>query len=90
MLTAEDLDQVAQAARFISVDAARMHLRRVIERIDQQCARITKSMDAGRSIDDYTQIVQQINNLTGEALTVAAQLDVFASIARTVDESRRT
>ncbi|MEU7170212.1 hypothetical protein ABZ949_01820 [Micromonospora tulbaghiae] len=78
---------MAQAARFTSIDGVRAHLRRLIERIHQQGDRVINSMDAGTSIDDYTQIVQEINDLTGEALTVAAQLDVLASIARTVKEN---
>ncbi|WP_433460608.1 hypothetical protein [Micromonospora sp. CA-248212] len=86
-LAAEDLDRVAQAARFTGIDGVRARLRRLIERIQQQGDRIAKSMDGGKSIDDYTQIVQEINDLTGEALTVAAQLDVLASIARTAKEA---
>ncbi len=86
-LTTEEIDRVAQAARFTGIDGVRAHLRRLIERINQQGDRVIKSMDGGKSIDDYTQIVQEINDLTGEALTTAAQLDVLASIARTVKEA---
>ncbi|TDC34207.1 hypothetical protein E1211_17825 [Micromonospora sp. 15K316] len=89
MPTAADLDRVAQAARFTSVEAVRLHLRRVIERINQQGNRVIGYMDAGRTHDDYTQVVQQISELAGEALTLAAQLDVLASIARSMEESRR-
>jgi hypothetical protein len=86
-LTTDEIDRVAQAAQFTGIDGVRAHLRRLIERINQQGDRITKSMDGGKSIDDYTQIVQEINDLTGEALTTAAQLDVLASIARTAKEA---
>ncbi len=86
--TAATLEAVAKAARFTSTDAIRMHLRRTIERINQQGDRIIRAMESDNSIDDYTQIVQAINDTVGEALTVAAQLDVLASIARTVDEAK--
>lgn len=81
-----DLDRVAQAAKFVSAEAVRMHLHRLMERINQQTCRITKGIDGGGGLNDYTVIVEQIWTLTGEALTLAAQLDVLASIARTAKE----